>query len=179
MVVTTLPRSGQVMTWDEYERLGEDPRAEYIDGRLIVTPGPTRQHQDLLHRLVTALHAVLPPGLRATSQWNWKPGVDEFIPDVLVYPATTESVRFTGIPVLVIEALSTNRADDLVRKATKYAAVGLPHYWVVDVRDHVLDAFRLTDGAYTPIAHVERGQVADISFGAATLRVDLDALLTD
>ncbi|MFP5345659.1 MAG: Uma2 family endonuclease [Actinomycetes bacterium] len=179
MAVPSLARSGRPMTWNEYQQLGEDARAEYIDGHVVVTPGPTRQHQDLLHRLVNALQAVLPPGLRVISQWNWKPAADEFIPDVMVYPVTEESIRFTGMPVLVVEALSTNRADDLVRKATKYAAAGLQNYWVVDVRDGVLDAFRLTDGVYSPVAHVERGDVADVVFGPGTLRVDLDVLLAD
>jgi hypothetical protein len=33
--------SGTSMTWDDYTRLPEDTRHEYIDGRVVVTPFPT------------------------------------------------------------------------------------------------------------------------------------------
>ena len=95
----------------------------------------------------------------------------------MVHPRTEEDLRFTGTPVLAVEILGSNRGDDLVTKAFKYAAAGLPHHWVLDPRDRVLDAYVLEDGAYRLAVRVTGGAPADVAFGPAVLRVDVDALL--
>ena len=71
----------------------------------------------------------------------------------MVVPDTGEQARFTGTPVLVIEVLSTNRSDDVVLKTGKYAAAGLPHYWIVDPRDRTFSACVLQGGVYARAVH--------------------------
>ena len=169
---------GQRMSWDEYTRLRDDVRAEYIDGRAVMSPSPSRRHQQAARALADALDAALPPTHRVTLAWSWRVRRDEFVPDVMVHAHTDEDVRFTGLPVLVAEVLSTNRGDDLVRKTVKYAAAGLPHYWILDPRDRVLDAYELVDGSYELQARLTDGDAADIPFGVGTARIDLSELLT-
>jgi Uma2 family endonuclease len=163
------------MTWEEYAALDDDVRGEYIDGRLVVSPTPTRQHQQIAYRLHSTLDAVLPAGYEITDGWAWHPSPDEFAPDMMVHPATEESVRFTGMPVLVVEVLSTNRSGDVV-VTSKYAAVGLPRYWIVDPRDRALDAFELREGVFERVIRVE-DEPAEIDFGPASVRIDLAELL--
>lgn len=169
---------GRPMSWQEYAQRTAPPPCEYIDGRLVMVPSPTREHQQVCFRLANALTPVIPAGYDVTVAWAWKPASDEFIPDVMVHPRTSENLRFTGLPLLLIEVLSTNRSDDLVLKTGKYAAAGAPHYWVVDLRDRCLDAFTLApDGLYRPVAHIDKGETVEIAFGPSTLTPDLSSIL--
>ena len=174
------PVASRAMTWEDYENLGGEVRGEYIDGQLVMSPSPTRQHQQICQRLVSVLSSAVSAGHEVTAGWAWKPDQDEFVPDVMVHPTTTESTRFTGTPALIVEVLSTNRGDDLVVKTTKYAAAGLVHYWVVDPRDGVLDTFELAGTTYRhamAVSAAVTGGRAVLGFGLSTVEVDLKALL--
>ena len=178
MAVARGTTSGQPMSWSEYARRSSSPPSEYIDGRLMMVPSPTREHQQVCLRLANALEEATPPGHDVTIAWAWKPGPDEFIPDVMVHPRTSENIRFTGRPILVVEVLSTNRSDDLVLKSGKYAAAGVRHYWTVDPRDRCLDAYELgEDGLYRSVAHVTEGETVEVPFGTTGLTLELGDLL--
>ncbi|WP_369053723.1 Uma2 family endonuclease [Kineococcus terrestris] len=172
----------RALSWDEYAALPEDSRVEYVDGHLLVSPSPTRRHQRIRHVLTSAVAAVLPEGHEVISAWEWKPGADAFVPDVMVYEraAVTGEERFTGTPALVVEVLSTNRRDDLLLKMTKYAQVGLPRYWVVDPRERTLTTLVLDDGAFRPTRVLEAaaGEV-ELDAGPARLVLDVGALVAD
>jgi Uma2 family endonuclease len=162
---------GTAMSWEEFDALGEI-RAEYIDGRLLMAPSPIRRHQTASHRLTSLLESALEPGFGVVEAWSWKPGRDEFVPDILVYPSTDEQVRFTGTPVLVVEVLSTSPIRDLVVKMNKYAGYGLDRYWVLDPEKREMYVFVRQNRTYELLQTVGR-EPAEVDFGAGVVRVDL------
>ena len=55
------------------------------------------------------------------------------------------------VPDLVAEIADTTLAIDLDEKKQLYLALGIPEYWVVDVKGKQVLAFRLVDGKYQQI----------------------------
>lgn len=73
----------------------------------------------------------------------------------------------------VVEVLSTDPAADLVRKLRKYAAVGLPRYWVVDPEEPELVVFELRDGRFMEAARWGRDDDVEADFGPGVARFRL------
>jgi len=54
-----------------------------------------------------------------------------------------------GPPDLVVEVLPpSTEARDRGAKMRRYAAAGIPHYWLLDVRARAPEAYALGDGGY-------------------------------
>jgi len=159
------------MSWEEYQQLPEDISIEYVDGQAVVNPPPTRRHQRAARRIANLIEAVDPSAVSVDIEWGWKPGNDEFVPDVLVTIPTNEELRYTGTPLLVVEVLSSNRAHDLRTKRSKYAAAGLPRYWTIDPETETVTALELVDGEYRQIGSVSGTDEAVWDFGAGSVRI--------
>lgn len=167
------------MPWADYNQLGNDLRGEFIDGALLMAPTPDRHHQDAIQHVLAALSAVCLGDEGVTTGWGWSPaGVDEeYVPDVMMVPATHDEARFGGIPLLCVEVTSSNRANDLVLKRAKYAAASLPDYWVVDRQDHLLRTFALQGKLLVEVEQWRPPGRHRIPFGGREVELDLDLLL--
>lgn len=155
---------------------------ELSEGRLIVPPMPTPEHQDVVGALYLILRA-----------WARRHGGRAFVaalpvrlwpgkfrePDVILY--TREHVeriqkQYAGVPDLVVEVLSPSTEKvDLADKMQEYAEAGIPEYWIVDAESPRLEQYVLTEGRYAaqarygPGGTVRAATLADLEFPLAQL----------
>ena len=173
------------MSWETYDSLEYDDAirgAEYVDGQLEMTPGfPDWGHQKAIRYLEMRLESTLQSREDVISAFAWKPpGIaEEYGPDVMVCTVPEDPRRFTGVPLLCIEVTSGNRDNDLVRKRAKYAAGGLPDYWVVDRLDRALRCYQLRDGVLIESdtlwadEHPPPANDVTVSYAGRNVRLDL------
>ena len=140
--------------WDTPE---DGNRYEVIDGGLYMTPPPSWAHQR--GSTILAFYLVRHVRERGLGEVVTAPvGVvlDEengLQPD-LVYVSRERAHIISergveGAPDLVVEFLSpSTQARDRGVKMRRYAAAGIPHYWIVDTRGRALEAYRLVQGGY-------------------------------
>lgn len=149
---------------------------ELSEGRLIVPPMPTPEHQDVLWNVAEILKA-----------WARRHGGRAFVaalpvrlwagkfrePDVILYtPEHVERIQkqYAGVPDLAVEVLSPGTEKvDLADKMREYAEAGIPEYWIVDAESPRLEQYVLAQGRYVPQARYGPGETVR----AATL-VDLE-----
>ncbi|MCC3769810.1 Uma2 family endonuclease [Streptomyces sp. UNOC14_S4] len=113
---------------------------EISDGEIVMVMSPVPQHGLTAKRIVRQLDAQLPEPLAAFGNTDTD---DEHlgklrIPDIVVVP---EEAMDTTSPLdpreitLAVEIVSRSNPDnDYVKKVADYAAMGIPHYLIVDPR---------------------------------------------
>ena len=63
-------------------------------------------------------------------------------------------------PDWVCEVVSpSNASEDMVRKLNLYREAGISHYWTVELRDELLTAHRLREGAWMIALRAERHEI--------------------
>ena len=157
-------------------------RYETVHGELLVTPSPRWLHQEIVARLLVALHEYWrahAPHLHvciSPADISWGPDI-LVQPDVFVLPKsevrTQDWARMKSL-VLTIEVLSPSTARyDRFTKRRLYQEVGIPHYWIVDPENHAVEIW--TPKATSPV--VERERVVWRPEGAsAELTIELTEL---
>ncbi|MBI1188722.1 MAG: Uma2 family endonuclease [Alphaproteobacteria bacterium] len=167
---TDFPAREKRLTVAEFDRmaeaglLNEPGKHELWDGRIMMTPPPGAPHIDAESRINELLVLGLAEaGLRA--EFRVAPGgglqigdSDLRQPDLMIarLPLSRER-RPTGEDVvLVVEVAHSSLPDDLGEKRGKYAAAGIPEYWVVDVQHAIVHVFRNPNaGDYPPAEQVK------------------------
>ena len=158
--------------------------AEIINGTLHTHPRPAPRHARAGARLISKLGPPFDEGDGGPGGWRifYEPELhleDEvLVPDLAGWrrermPELPDTAYFTLAPDWVCEILSpTTRAHDLVRKRPIYAAAGIPHLWLVDPVEQILEAFTLDDGHWRLIAAVEQDDAVQIPpFHSITFRL--------
>ena len=164
----TTVQQGTRMTLAEYRALDEavDGVWELVDGVLEQMPPPTFDHQNLIDFLVSMIN-LFQMGLTAPVGWAVS-GIGVVIderraptPD-MVYLRTERAHLIQGsfvegTPDIILEALSSARARDLVMKRQWYAEAGIPEYWILDPANDTLTLLDLSGAEYVTRAILRRG----------------------
>lgn len=170
----------------EYSDYAEFPsdgnRYEILEGDLLMTPAPSPQHQRISKRLQRQLEAYF-EDRHLGEVFNAPIDVilthrDVVQPDLVVVTDPEQISRrgIEGAPHLVVEVLSPgSQHQDQVLKARRYAALGVPHYGIVDPEGRSLECFRAQGGAYLRVAEcAAQGVLQHPDW--KELQIDLDAL---
>ncbi len=143
-----------------WESPDDDNRYEVIDGDLYVTPPPRWGHQSAASNLflILANHIKLhdlgwivfaPTGVVLDEGTGVQPDI------LFIAREHADLISERGVegpPDLVIEILSpsTQRTDRTVKMA-KYAAAGVPHYWLAGPTAQALEAYHLREESYESV----------------------------
>ncbi len=161
--------------------LSEDDRVELLEGVIVaMTPhnpphaaGVARANEALL--LAVGRRAHIRPQL---SLILGRHSVPE--PDLAVVPgsAADYDASHPTTAWLVIEVADTSLQQDRLTKAVIYAAAGIPEYWIVNLRDSVVEVMRGPDRAqarYREVRRIERGERIELVAlpGASVSAADL------
>lgn len=165
--MTTI-QHGTRMTLSEYRALDEadDGVWELVDGVLEQVPPPSYDHQNLIDFLVSMIN-LFQMSLPAPIGWAVS-GIGVALadqraptPDMVYLRAERghliQGSFVEGIPDLIVEALSTDRARDLVMKRRWYAEAGIPEYWVLDPVSDALTILELSGDKYVTRAALRHG----------------------
>jgi Uma2 family endonuclease len=157
-VVELFPRQGE---WTEelYFPLTERNRiVELSNGKLIVPPMPTTEHQGIVGNIYIALrsyvrtHALGKVSMAPLPVRLWPGKVRE--PDVMVmlneHMQRVQNQRW-GPPDLVVEVLSPGtQTTDRSEKLAEYAAAGVQEYWIVTPEKQTVEVHsQAEDEVYT------------------------------
>lgn len=179
------------LTAEEYHRigeagiLGEDDRVELLDGRLIaMSPiGPAHLHcvnrlTKLLSRRIYADHDPVPwisiqNPIRLSD-------VSEPEPDVVLLSADTPQDRTPGPGdvLLVVEVADASADYDRNVKSEAYAEAKVPVYWIVDLRQEMVDVMTEPErGAYAERRRYHRGETVPLPSRVPGTPVEVDAIV--
>ena len=149
------PTTAARATYQDVLDAPEHVVAEIINGTLYTHPRPAPRHATAASRLGMILGGPFdrgrggPGGWRILDEPELHLGEEILVPDLAGWrrdrmPQLPDSAYFELTPDWAFEVLSAStRKLDLVRKRPIYAHEGVPHLWLIDPIERILEAFEL------------------------------------
>ncbi|MEK7396068.1 MAG: Uma2 family endonuclease [Candidatus Poribacteria bacterium] len=167
-IVSLFPKQGE-WTEADYFRLPETNRIiELSEGRLIISPSPTEQHQETVANIFFMLRNYLlkhniGKALTAPMDTKLKKGIVRQ-PDI-IFMSNEHLHRNTnkhwGIPDLAIEVTSHGtKREDRKDKYNEYEKAGIKEYWIVDPDKQAIEVFTLENKVYKIFGKWGSGEIA-------------------
>jgi Uma2 family endonuclease len=156
-----------------------DDRVELLEGVIVSMAPSGPRHASAIARVAKALERVLGDRgvVRVQLPLVAEPAsVPE--PDVAVVPGRLADYdeRHPSVALLVVEVADTSLPQDRLTKSRIYAAACIPEFWIVNLRDDVVEVSREPDAAgrlYARRSVVGRGgMVEPLAAAGAALLVD-------
>ncbi|MDQ1327050.1 MAG: hypothetical protein QG641_330 [Candidatus Poribacteria bacterium] len=167
-IVSLFPRQGE-WTEEDYFNLPETNKIiELSEGRLIITPSPTEQHQKIsgnLHFLIKNHIQIKKLGEVRYSPLDVRLYEGVIREPDIVFMSNEHKDRiaktYWGVPDLVMEIISESTAkEDRVTKFFEYLKAGISEYWIVDSFRQSIEVFALENGTYVTFGKWGSGEIA-------------------
>jgi len=159
--------------------LRPDDRVELLEGVIVAMSPQNPPHASALHRAYEALRTALATRALVRVQMPLILGISSVPePDVAVVPGRLADydAAHPTTALLVVEVADSSLPVDRLTKAAIYGTAGIPEYWIVNLRDDVVEVLRDPDtknGRYRATERVGRGgRIALAAFADATVGVD-------
>ncbi len=125
----------QPIRFDEFESMEKQESLNYelIDGIVMMSPRPSKEHQDISGNLYFELRNTLKSDCKPILEVDLVLDENNFIPDLMVIcNDELKGKRHEKAPLIVIEIISPSSAShDYFVKRLKYEQLGIPEYWIV------------------------------------------------
>jgi Uma2 family endonuclease len=176
------PPEGKV-SWEEFLAwAGEDDKAEWVDGEVILLMPESLLHHDVIQFLVMLLTLFTARSDLGRVMTNFLMRLPTRpsgrAPDVLFlsreHDDRVQDTYIEGSADLVVEVVSpSSLARDREEKFAEYAANGIPEYWVVDLPERETAFYQLgEDGTYRRVVPDETGVYRSKALPGFWLRPD-------
>lgn len=168
------------MSWEQYLKLPERPRAEWVNGIAVIMnapPGFARGHATI--RLGAQLLKALPDHRVATEAMLKLPRNRVRLPDLMVVSQAPEADIVVDPPLLVVEVLSRwTRSEDMIRKSVEYREAGISQYWLMDPQLRSLEVLANVDDVWeTALLLDEERPTGSVEVAGVSITLDLRELL--
>lgn len=148
----------KMYTEDDYYNLGEDVRAELIDGQFYYMAAPSRLHQEVLNALNNIIYNYIRskggsckvyPAPFAVKLFDDSKNIVEPDISVICNPDKLTAKGCTGAPDWIIEIASpTNPSHDYVKKLNLYFDAGVREYWIVNPDSNEIHVYQMEAGNF-------------------------------
>ncbi|RIL04484.1 MAG: hypothetical protein DCC71_13925 [Proteobacteria bacterium] len=185
-----VPHAPTRITVDDYFRLvetgviAEQERVELLEGVIVSMAPCGPQHAAVVDLFAQALVNAIGDRAAVRTEKPLMAGpASAPEPDVAVVPGTLRDYlhRHPTQALLVVEVADWSLAQDRLAKSRIYAAAGVPEYWVVNLRDGVVEVMRDPDpasAAYRDVRRCARGERLALA-SLAGVEIDLAALVPE
>ena len=167
-ILSLFPKQGE-WTEEDYFRLPETNKIiELSEGRLIITPSPTDQHQKISFRLSLSIGNYVLTNNLGEVRYSpldvrlWKNKIRQ--PDIAFMSNEHKDrimEKYWEVPDLVVEILSESTIDtDRKDKFYEYEKAGVLEYWIVDPEAKTIEVYVLENSTYILFGKYGVGEVA-------------------
>lgn len=154
-----------------YEMIGEDDKAEFINGQAVFHSPVKKEHNDassLLHNLLKNYVMKNKLGYVGYEKIMVSLTRNDYEPDVCFFK-TEKSKDFKKgqmlfpAPDLTVEVLSSNVNNDRVVKYADYEAHKVQEYWIIDAKKEVIEQYVLENDAYELKLKSKEGHIESVA----------------
>jgi len=153
------------LTYQDYAKLPENAPYQLIDGELVMSPAPTRNHQQIAKNIFRKLDRFVE--ISKMGEVYFAPldvlfgDTETFQPDIIYISKENKSLmkeeNIIGAPDLIVEILSPSTAYyDLKHKKNIYELSGVKEYWIVDPMEKTVEIFFNENKKYTLIGNYSK-----------------------